>query len=92
MFCFTVYLIFSFRVVITMDFIKFICGNKESFLPRGNGQVKVTELSQLFNVTETGMHIRCRDNTGSFPVLWPVDGRFILPIVNEVIVIAVENK
>ena len=61
MFCFTVYLIFSFRVVITMDFIKFICGNKESFLPRGNGQVKVTELSQLFNVTETGMHIRCRE-------------------------------
>ena len=73
-----------------MDFIKFICGNKESFLPRGNGQVKVTELSQLFNVRETG--IRCRENTGSFQVLWPVDGRFILPIVNEVIVIAVENK
>lgn len=92
MFCFTVYLIFSFRVVIRMDFVKFICGNKESFLPSGNGQVKVTELSQLFNVRETCMHIKCKDNTGIFQVLWPVDGRFILPIVNEFIVIAVENQ
>ena len=40
-----------------MDFIKFICGNAESFLPRGNGQVKVNDLSALFNVKETGMHI-----------------------------------
>ena len=92
MFCFTVCLIFSFRVVIRMDFIKFICGSKESFLPRGNGQVKVTELSQLFNVRGTCMHIKCKDNTGIFQVLWPVDGRFILPIVNEFIVIAVENQ
>ena len=36
------------------------------------------------------MHVRFKDNTGSFQVLWPVDSRFILPFVNEVILIAVE--
>ena len=75
-----------------MGFIKFTCGNAESLLPRGNGQVKVTELSTLFSVRKSGMHIVFRDNTGSFQVLWAVGGRFILPIINEGIAVAVENQ
>ena len=75
-----------------MDFMKFICENAESFLPRGNGQAKLTELFTLFNVSEIGMHIRFKNNTGSFQVLRPVDGRFTLPIVNKVILIAVEDQ
>ena len=38
------------------------------------------------------MHIRFKDHTGSFQVLWPVDAKFILTIVNEVIVIAEESQ
>ena len=46
-----------------MDLIKFTCGNAESFLPEGNVQVKLTEISTLFNVRESGMHMRFKGHT-----------------------------
>ena len=62
-FYFTVYLLFSFIAFIIMDLIKFTCGNVESFLPEGNVQVKLTEISTLFNVRESGMHMRFKGHT-----------------------------
>ena len=74
-----------------MDLTKFTCGNAESFLPEGNVQVKLTEISTLINVRESRMHMRFKDS-GVFQVLWLFDGKFILPTANEVIVFAVENQ
>ena len=38
------------------------------------------------------MHIRFKYHTGNLQVVWPVADKIILPIVNEVIVIAVRTN
>ena len=69
-FCFTVYLLFFYCFFfIKMDLTKFTCGNAESFLPEGNVQIKLTEISTLINVRESWMHMRFKDHNGVFQVL-----------------------
>ena len=71
---------------------KVICSNSEFFQSRGTGCFDVSELVRLFNLQESGMHMKYNDG-GSWEVLWPSDGQFTLPrlLISEVYLISVEK-
>ena len=75
-----------------MVFVKIICKNSESFQPRGTSNFDVSELVRLFNIPESGLHMKYND-CGSWEVLWPSDGQFTLPslLISEVYLIGVEK-
>ena len=75
-----------------MDFVKIICNNSESFQPRESSNFDVSELVRLFNLRESGLHMKYND-CGSWEVLWQIDGQFTLPnlLISEVYLIGIEK-